>query len=150
MLLVCLGVLGCSSDFSSAGLVTRSRGRKFSLLPLYVKALQYSVSNSNFNFHQERKQEFLFVAAHLLPGIFLLLVGYVGCNFVLANIFLVLALGFNGAASISNLSNNQDLSPNFAGFMYGIMNTAGCASGIIISPLVEEIAGKYGVSSFSL
>ncbi|CAD1470392.1 unnamed protein product, partial [Heterotrigona itama] len=86
------------------------------------------------------------VFSHLLPGIFLLLVGYVGCRFILANIFLVLALGFNGAASISNLSNNQDLSPNFAGFIYGIMNTAGCASGIIISPMVEEIAGKYGVS----
>lgn len=63
---------------------------------------------------------------------------------MLANIFLMLALGFNGAASISNLSNNQDLSPNFAGFLYGIMNTIGCTSGFIISPLVEEIAGKYG------
>ncbi|XP_076632546.1 putative inorganic phosphate cotransporter isoform X2 [Colletes latitarsis] len=84
------------------------------------------------------------VFSHLIPGIFLILVGYVGCRFVLANVFLVLALGFNGAASISNLSNNQDLSPNFAGFLYGIMNTVGCASGIIISPMVEEIAGKYG------
>ncbi|XP_017761499.1 PREDICTED: sialin isoform X2 [Eufriesea mexicana] len=84
------------------------------------------------------------VFSHLVPGIFLILVGYVGCRFILANIFLVLALGFNGAASISNLSNNQDLSPNFAGFMYGIMNTIGCTSGIIISPMVEEIAGKYG------
>lgn len=91
---------------------------------------------------------FSFVAAHFLPGIFLILVGYVGCDLILANIFLVLALGFNGAASISNLSNNQDLSPNFAGFIYGIMNTVGCASGMIISPMVEEIAGKYGVSSF--
>lgn len=84
------------------------------------------------------------VFSHLLPGIFLILVGYVGCRFVLANVFLVLALGFNGAASISNLSNNQDLSPNFAGFLYGIMNTVGCTSGMIISPMVEEIAGKYG------
>ncbi|XP_026673449.1 sialin isoform X2 [Ceratina calcarata] len=84
------------------------------------------------------------VFSHLLPGIFLILVGYVGCRLVLANVFLVLALGFNGAASISNLSNNQDLSPNFAGFLYGIMNTVGCTSGMIISPLVEEIAGKHG------
>ncbi|XP_076291819.1 sialin isoform X2 [Lasioglossum baleicum] len=84
------------------------------------------------------------VFSHLLPGIFLILVGYVGCRLVLANVFLVLALGFNGAAAISNLSNNQDLSPNFAGFIYGLMNTVGCASGMIISPLVEEIAGKYG------
>lgn len=84
------------------------------------------------------------IFSHLLPGIFLILVGYVGCRFVLANVFLVLALGFNGAASISNLSNNQDLSPNFAGFIYGLMNTVGSTSGMIISPLVEEIAGKYG------
>lgn len=84
------------------------------------------------------------IFSHLLPGIFLIAVGYVGCSLVLANVFLILALGFNGAASISNLSNNQDLSPNFAGFLYGIMNTIGCTSGMIIPPLVEEIAGKYG------
>ncbi|XP_011876559.1 PREDICTED: sialin isoform X2 [Vollenhovia emeryi] len=84
------------------------------------------------------------IFSHLLPGVFLILVGYVGCDFVLANVFLFLALGFNGAALISNLSNNQDLAPNFAGFLYGIMNTIGCTSGMIIPPIVEEIAGKYG------
>ncbi|XP_020290212.1 putative inorganic phosphate cotransporter isoform X2 [Pseudomyrmex gracilis] len=84
------------------------------------------------------------IFSHFIPGIFLILVGYVGCNFVLANVFLFFALGFNGAALISNLSNNQDLAPNFAGFLYGIMNTAGTFSGVIIPPMVEEIAGKYG------
>ncbi|XP_015428406.1 PREDICTED: sialin isoform X2 [Dufourea novaeangliae] len=84
------------------------------------------------------------VFSHLVPAVFLILVGYVGCRFVLANVFLVFALGFNGAAAISNLSNNQDLSPNFAGLLYGLMNTIGSMSGMIISPLVEEIAGKYG------
>ncbi|XP_011158429.1 uncharacterized transporter slc-17.2 isoform X2 [Solenopsis invicta] len=84
------------------------------------------------------------IFSHFLPGIFLILVGYVGCDFVLANVFLFLALGFNGAALISNLSNNQDLAPNFAGFLYGIMNTVGSSSGMIIPPVVEEIAGKYG------
>lgn len=84
------------------------------------------------------------IFSHLIPGVFLILVGYVGCRFVLANVFLVLALGFNGAASIANLSNNQDLSPNFAGFLYGIINTIGGTTGMIIPPMVEEIAGKYG------
>ncbi|XP_070168728.1 sialin isoform X2 [Polyergus mexicanus] len=84
------------------------------------------------------------IFSHFIPGIFLILVGYVGCNFVLANVFLFFALGFNGAALISNLSNNQDLAPNFAGFLYGIMNTVGSTSGFVIPPLVEEIAGKYG------
>lgn len=55
-------------------------------------------------------------------------------------------MGFNGAALIANISNNQDLAPNFAGFLYGIMNAVGGCSAFIIPPLVEEIAGKYGVS----
>ncbi|XP_014486197.1 PREDICTED: sialin isoform X2 [Dinoponera quadriceps] len=84
------------------------------------------------------------IFSHFLPGVFLILVGYVGCDIVLANVCLVFALGFNGAAIIANLSNNQDLAPNFAGFLYGIMNTIGSSSGIIIPPMVEEIAGKYG------
>ncbi|XP_018336997.1 PREDICTED: putative inorganic phosphate cotransporter isoform X3 [Trachymyrmex septentrionalis] len=84
------------------------------------------------------------IFSHFIPGIFLILVGYVGCDFVLANVFLFFALGFNGAALISNLSNNQDLAPNFAGFLYGIMNTIGSTSGMIIPPMVEEIAGKFG------
>ncbi|OXU16846.1 hypothetical protein TSAR_005319 [Trichomalopsis sarcophagae] len=84
--------------------------------------------------------------AHFLPGICLIVVGYVGCSFTLANVFLFLALGFNGAASIANLSNNQDLSPNYAGFLYGIMNTIGTTTGMIIPPMVEAIAGKYGTN----
>lgn len=76
----------------------------------------------------------------------LIVVGYLGCSFLWANVFLILALGFNGAASISNLSNNQDLSPNYAGFLYGIMNTLGSFSAIIIPPVIEEVAGKWGVS----
>ncbi|KAL6438537.1 hypothetical protein ACFW04_004543 [Cataglyphis niger] len=84
------------------------------------------------------------IFSHFLPGIFLILVGYVGCDFVLANVFLFFALGFNGAALISNLSNNQDLAPNFAGFLYGIMNTIGTSAGFVIPPMVEEIAGKFG------
>ncbi|KAH0566797.1 sialin-like isoform X1 [Cotesia glomerata] len=84
------------------------------------------------------------VFSHFLPGVCLIIVGYLGCSMVWANVFLVLALGFNGAASISNLSNNQDLSPNYAGFLYGIMNTVGSLSGIMISPIVEEVAGKWG------
>ncbi|XP_044009620.1 putative inorganic phosphate cotransporter [Aphidius gifuensis] len=84
------------------------------------------------------------IFSHFLPGVCLIIVGYLGCSFFWANVFLILALGFNGAASIANLSNNQDLSPNYAGFLYGIMNTVGCLSGIIISPVVEEVAGKHG------
>lgn len=68
-------------------------------------------------------------------------VSYVGCNYVLANVLLVLSLGFNGCAVIANLSNNQDLSPNFAGFLYGIMNTLGAVPAIIAPYIVTAFVG---------
>ncbi|XP_012253204.1 sialin [Athalia rosae] len=86
-------------------------------------------------------RKFATIFSHLIPGLFLIGVSYAGCNFVLANLFLVLSLGFNGAAVIANLSNNQDLSPNFAGFLYGVMNTLGCTSGFIGPPIVAAIIG---------
>lgn len=36
---------------------------------------------------------------------------------------------------MTNLQNSQDLSPNFAGQIYGIINFVGCISGIL-SPLI--------------
>ncbi|XP_046752562.1 sialin-like isoform X2 [Diprion similis] len=86
-------------------------------------------------------RKFATIFSHLIPGLFLIGVSYAGCNFVLANLFLVLSLGFNGCAVIANLSNNQDLSPNFAGFLYGIMNTLGCTSAFIGPPIVAAIIG---------
>ncbi|XP_066584162.1 sialin-like isoform X2 [Prorops nasuta] len=77
--------------------------------------------------------------SHFIPAIMLLMAAYAGCHEILTNFYLFLALAFNGAASVANLSNNQDLSPNFAGVLYGIMNTVGSASGMIIPPMVEEI-----------
>ncbi|XP_014210348.1 sialin isoform X2 [Copidosoma floridanum] len=112
-------------------------GLLFSWLGDFVKRRPNIISPTNF-----RKLATIF--SHLLPGLCLVVVGYVGCSFVAANIFFFFCLGFNGAAVISNLSNNQDLSPNYAGFLYGIMNTIGTIPGIFIPPMVEEITGKQG------
>ncbi|KAL7288838.1 hypothetical protein TKK_0016814 [Trichogramma kaykai] len=89
------------------------------------------------------------IFSHLIPGLFLIAVGYVGSSMSMIGLvaMLALALGFNGAASISNLSNNQDLSPNYAGFLYGIMNTIGGLSGIIGPPMVEGIVSKENLES---
>ena len=86
-----------------------------------------------------------------MPGLFLILLAFLVTSkednqLIVANVFLTLALSFNGAAVIMNLSNNQDLSPNYAGFIYGIMNTIGTTSGIIGPTMVEAIAGSRGVS----
>lgn len=50
-------------------------------------------------------------------------------------LIIILSLGFNGAATVTNLQNSQDLAPNYAGSLYGIINFFGTTSGFI-SPLV--------------
>ncbi|XP_033218999.1 sialin-like isoform X3 [Belonocnema kinseyi] len=93
------------------------------------------------------------IFSHLVPGFFLILLGFLVTNqdddqLLLANTFLILAFSFNGAAVIVNLSNNQDLSPNYAGFLYGIMNTIGFTAGIIVPILVEAIAGAHTIEQW--
>lgn len=81
---------------------------------------------------------YLFLA-HFLPGILLLVQPSVGCEVVLAIILITLSLGFNGACTITNVQNNQDLAPNFAGSLYGIINCVGSSTGFITPILAGYI-----------
>lgn len=59
------------------------------------------------------------------------------------------SLGFNGAAALTNLLNAQDLSPNYAGTLYSIINTAGTTAGFV-TPLVVAYFTKDSVRTFFL
>ena len=65
----------------------------------------------------------------LLPGTFLILAGYAGCNSTLAVIFIVIAMFFFGATYSGSGCNNLDLAPQFAGIIFGIINTFGTIPG---------------------
>jgi hypothetical protein len=54
-------------------------------------------------------------SAHVIPGLFLLTISYLSFNPYLCVAVVTLSLGFNGAATLTNLQNSQDLAPNFAG-----------------------------------
>ncbi|XP_017779301.1 PREDICTED: sialin [Nicrophorus vespilloides] len=92
-----------------------------------------------------RKSFVLF--SHIVPGIFLLAETAIGCDAILSVTFITLALGFNGASTITNLQNSQDLAPNFAGTIYGIANCIGGTTGFITPMLTgyltEEKNGLY-------
>lgn len=61
-----------------------------------------------------------------------------------------MSLGFNGAATLTNLQNSQDLAPNFAGTLYAIINFVGLSSGFF-GPLVKsELAHAGSVVSLRL
>jgi ACS family sodium-dependent inorganic phosphate cotransporter len=68
---------------------------------------------------------------------------YAGCDRILAVAMMILALTFNGAACQTNLQNHQDLAPNFAGSLYGIMNTFGSFSGFIIPAIIGALTNEH-------
>lgn len=73
--------------------------------------------------------------AHIVPGLFLLALGHVGTNPYVHVAIITMSLGFNGAATLTNLQNAQDLAPNFAGTLYGLVNFIGSTSGFL-TPMI--------------
>lgn len=71
----------------------------------------------------------------MVPGLLLISQTFVGCQADWVIVLLTLSLASNGASTITNLSNAQDLAPNFAGSLYGIANCIGSTTGFI-SPMV--------------
>ncbi|XP_049826833.1 sialin isoform X2 [Aethina tumida] len=80
-----------------------------------------------------RKSFVLF--SHILPGFLLLMQTFTGCDANWAIVLITLSLGLNGASTLTNLQNSQDLAPNFAATLYGIANCIGSTTGFI-SPLI--------------
>merc|ERR1719239_290052 len=72
----------------------------------------------------------------LLPAVFIVLVGYVGCEWEWAVTFLTLS---NGSMALSNggyAVNHVDLSPRFAGILIGITNAAAAIPGFAAPAMV--------------
>jgi hypothetical protein len=88
----------------------------------------------------------LVFSAHIIPGLFLLSISYLAFNPYLIVVVMTLSLGFNGAATMTNLQNCQDLAPNYAGTLYGIINFVGTSSGFI-SPMIVAHFTEHEVNS---
>ncbi|XP_041783948.1 sialin-like [Anopheles merus] len=76
--------------------------------------------------------------SHIIPGLFLVGLIYIGFDPYVCVAIITLSLGFNGASTMTNLQNSQDLAPNFAGTLYGIINFVGTSSGFISPILVAH------------
>lgn len=77
----------------------------------------------------------LYSSAHVIPGLFLIGMCFVQQPYICVTL-ITLSLGFNGASTVTNLQNSQDLAPNFAGTLYGIINFVGTTTGFITPSLV--------------
>lgn len=93
------------------------------------------VSSGHIGVHTSRR---LFCTVSVfLPGILIVLVGYMGCNTTMAVVVLCLSSAFVGSMCSGQLANTHDLSPNFSGTSMGISNTIAYA----VSMCVPVIAG---------
>ncbi|KAI8439399.1 hypothetical protein MSG28_013202 [Choristoneura fumiferana] len=88
-------------------------------------------------------RKFFCLFSHILPGILLIGLGFTGCAPVLSVALITFSMGSNGAATLTNLVNHQDLAPNYAGTLYGIANGIGNTAGFV-TPLVTAHFTKNG------
>ena len=80
--------------------------------------------------------------AHIVPGALLLILNVTGCDVNWSIALLTLSLGSNGASTLTNLQNSQDLAPNYAGTLYGIANCIGSTTGFITPLIVGQLTAE--------
>ena len=79
------------------------------------------------------------VAGLLIPGLFLVTVGFLGCNRVLVVSAIVISVGFAGLATSGFGVNHLDLAPKYAGTLMGLTNTLATVPGIIGPQIVGAL-----------
>ncbi|XP_026321197.1 uncharacterized transporter slc-17.2-like isoform X3 [Hyposmocoma kahamanoa] len=90
-------------------------------------------------------RKFFSLFSHIIPGVLLVMLVYTGCSTGLSVSLITLSMGFNGAATLTNLQNHQDLAPNYAGTLYGIANFVGSTAGFF-TPMITAYFTKNGNS----
>ncbi|KAM3965897.1 sialin-like isoform 1-T1 [Aphomia sociella] len=90
-------------------------------------------------------RKFFCLFSHIIPGVLLVLLVYAGCSTALSVSLITMSMGFNGAATLTNLQNHQDLAPNYAGTLYGIANFVGSTAGFF-TPMITAYFTKNGNS----
>ncbi|CAG4951904.1 unnamed protein product [Colias eurytheme] len=88
-------------------------------------------------------RKFFCLFSHIIPGILLVLMVYTGCSTALSVTIITMSMGFNGAATLTNLQNHQDLAPNYAGTLYGIANSIGSTAGFF-TPMITAYFTRNG------
>ncbi|GBP02846.1 UPF0587 protein CG4646 [Eumeta japonica] len=86
----------------------------------------------------------------LVVGIMLIILAFYGKDPYVCVAIMTISLGFNGAATASNLQNSQDLAPNYAGTLYGIINCVGTTPGIFSPMIVAAFTKKNVMFKFGI
>ncbi|XP_055314147.1 sialin-like isoform X2 [Sitodiplosis mosellana] len=88
--------------------------------------------------------------SHILPGLCLIGLAYVGHHPYWCVAVITISLGFNGASTLTNLQNSQDLAPNYAGTLYGVINFIGTTTGFLTPMVVGHFSIKNTLEEWSI
>ncbi|XP_066153501.1 sialin-like isoform X1 [Euwallacea fornicatus] len=89
------------------------------------------------------------VLSHIIPGILLGIIGLAKCNTTVVVTLLTLSMSINGATVVTNLAIPTDLSPNFAGTIFGIISFIGGTTGFIVPSVTGALITKFGNNSIA-
>ncbi|PZC71004.1 sialin [Helicoverpa armigera] len=88
-------------------------------------------------------RKFFCIFSHIIPGLLLGCLVSAGCNWPVSISLITFSMGMNGAATLTNLQNHQDLAPNYAGTLYGVANAIGSTAGFF-TPMITAYFTKTG------
>ncbi|CAG9857293.1 unnamed protein product [Phyllotreta striolata] len=81
--------------------------------------------------------------SHIIPGILLIGIALTSCDWVPIVVMLTFSMAINGAAVLTNLQNPQDLAPNFAGSIFGIISFIGGMTGFIVPAITGAFIAEH-------
>lgn len=127
--LICAFGFGAIADIiRRKELISVTKIRKIFCIPCKFKIINPSFVSIDFKYYSMS-------TAHVIPGVLLIILAYFGREPYVCVAIITFSLGFNGAATVTNLANSQDLAPNYAGTLYGTINFVGTTPGIF-SPMI--------------
>ncbi|XP_062557721.1 sialin-like, partial [Armigeres subalbatus] len=80
--------------------------------------------------------------SHFTPGVILIMLPFFGQSPYICVGCIIACIGINGAATLTNLVNAQDLAPNFAATLYGLMSFLGTTAGFIAPMMVAHFTSE--------
>ena len=88
---------------------------------------------------------YFILTGSVFPAIGLVILAYLGCDPILFIVLLCLTTGFDGFRGSASGVNIIDISPNYAGAVMGVTNTAASVMGFV-APYVVGLLLSAGVS----
>ncbi|XP_039249233.2 putative transporter slc-17.2 [Styela clava] len=126
-----------------------SKNSILSAIPFLAVCIFIALSDKIYDFIRRRKlmtplnfKRTLVFFAQIVPAVFLVAVGHIGCDHVTPVLILTMAAGFGGLSTPGILVNFAEIAPRFAGVLFGMSNTISIMSGQLAPVLVGYVTGS--------